>query len=340
VGKHKKIWSALGAVVTTAILVALVWHAGPAGLLEALLGMPWWSVAILTASYVLACFLRGLRFRLLLGGGPGIGAMTALASAQAMLADFMPLRSGELSYFYLLRRADPKRPPASALPSLIASRALDAAGMGVILAAAAAVGWASMPPGIQRLALPALAAGALLGVILVLSLALTHIAARRLLSADVKPAEGKWRALLRHHAEAVMEGLQEVRSPLRLAQSAILSLGIWLTVFLGAYVFWRGAGIPCTLPQQIVINSLTMLAQLLPLVGPAGAGLPDAVWAYLVAQLGVPFPRATALVLSIHLVATIAFLAVGLAGWAALEAMIRQGMVRSSKMEDIEDGRL
>lgn len=256
-----------------------------AGELGQILGrLSWWHLAVLLA--VNLCFFAVLAGRwawILHGLGELLTAASLLRLAASRLAGFSvsyltpgPQFGGEPVQLALARRwtgLGYERGSASLLLDKSFELAGNFAFLGVAVIAVRAVpAIAGKLGGSAVLFLPAL-----LALIPVAYLAAVFTG-RRPLSALAARLPARWRARPWH---AILAGFLEAsetevaaygRRPLRALAQALLSFGsVWTLGVLEQWLVLRFLGLPCTIPQTLVLQAGVKLAMLLPLPGALGA---------------------------------------------------------------------
>ena len=105
----------------------------------------------------------------------------------------------------------------------------------------------------------------------------------------------------------------------RLVSGVLLSLPLWLCVFLFYAILARGFGLSeISFAEAIFGSSLAVLSNLLPINGFAGFGTQDAGWVFGFTFLGVDRGLAIESALAFHLVYVFNIAALGLLGQAAM----------------------
>lgn len=99
--------------------------------------IPFWSLGIAFLFYTFSVFLKALRFRIILRTGISLGQLFPIVSLYMFFANVLPMRAGELSYIYLLKK-QARTPGTKSFASLIIGGIADAA---VVLLAMLVVGW-------------------------------------------------------------------------------------------------------------------------------------------------------------------------------------------------------
>ncbi len=271
------------------------------------------------AFHVLLYLLRALRFYILIPPEqrPPLGRLTVVSSAHTMAATILPAKIGEATFIVYLRDVCGVSAVVGTA-SLVVSRLLDMAtltlGMSIACLALGAagtypqVGWFS-------------SAGWLLGAC---SLGLFAVSARGdwlaltasafLHRVGLDRLERGRRILAR--TEQVADALRRAGGERRLYAAALVSLPIWLCVFLFCAVLARGLGLPesVTLAEATFASSLAIVTSLIPISAFASFGTLEAGWVLGFGVLGIDPTLAAATALGMHLVQLINVIGLGLLG--------------------------
>ena len=310
------------------LLAALAWYGGVSAddLAAALARLEPGTYAAALGVHAGIYVLRAVRFRLLLppADRPPLGHVLAVSSAHNLAAYVLPAKTGEASLVVYLK-ALCGVPGAAGLASLVTSRLLDLATL------AGAVGLASLglaaaaAPGARPWAGPV--GATLLGSALALGLLCLRSAwipagvggAARLARLD----RSAWGARAIARTGDVALALREAGRGGRLVAAALVSLPLWLGVFVFYALLARGLGLDVGLAQAVLGSGLAIAANLLPVNGLAGFGTQEAGWVVGFGLLGVEHDLALSTGLGAHLVQLANVVLMGVAGHVALGALPR-----------------
>ena len=282
----------------------------------------WVATGVLLYVYV----LRGARFRLLLASStsaqrPRLPIITAVTGAHGLAAYFVPAKLGEAALIMYLRRYL-RVPAIEGLALLVISRLLDLAAVaGSLSIACLLLGALGSYPELDWL----LPMGSLLAVLTIAFVwassngdRLFHllVATIRFLRLD-RSKFGERLILLAVRVQAALKIVQTAG----LWRSALLSVPIWLGVYLYYGVLARGFGLESlSFSETIFGASLAVLANLLPINGFAGFGTQDAGWVVGFTALGAPADLATESALAFHAIYIFHICLFGLIGHSVLVA--------------------
>jgi uncharacterized membrane protein YbhN (UPF0104 family) len=208
----------IGLVVAAVLVAAVLTIARPATVWRMLSNSDPRFLLLAAASAGAALVMKGVRLTALVGPARlGVGSAGAVAAAAQAAALFAPARVGELALPWLLRQMA-GRELAAGLGTLLATRALDLAALGIWTGCAVLAVWGLDEPVVLVLA----AALVLPSVLLPLSMALVDRLATRLVAP--RGLKGRrWTRRVRRLTQAVTE-LR--RQPLRLALAADVGLAV------------------------------------------------------------------------------------------------------------------
>jgi uncharacterized protein (TIRG00374 family) len=284
------------------------------------------ALAIHAAIFV----LRALRLRVLIPPGlrPDMRRMLPISAAHTLAAYVLPAKTGEAALVVYLR-ALCGVPAAEGLATLLVARLVDLAALsGCMSAAAIVIGLRRARDGQALVSLGLLLAG--------VTLAFLALGARgdrlvRLATRAVRLARldrTRLGARLVARAETLAGALTRAGAAGRLPAAVLLSVPLWVGVFLFYAVLARGLGLELDLFEATFGSGLSVLANMLPINGIAGFGTQEAGWVAGFAWLGVGREQALATGLGVHLVqlanaclfGLLGHLAMGLASRPAPEA--------------------
>lgn len=288
--------------------VATAWHA---------LSLRAYLVAL--AFHVLLYVLRAVRFWILIPPRqrPPLVSLLMVSSAHTMAATILPAKIGEATFIVYLRNTCGVS-AAAGTASLVVSRLLDLATLTLGLSIATLVlGTAGAYPQLGWLtSVGWLLAG---GSLFLFALSargdwLVEIASSLLHRVGLDRLERGRRILAR--TERVAHALRQAGGERRLVAATLVSLPIWLCVFLFCATLARGLGLPesVTLAEATFGSSLAILTSLIPLSAFASFGTLEAGWVLGFGALGIDPTLATATALGMHIVQLINVVGLGLLG--------------------------
>lgn len=249
-------------------------------------------------------FARTIRFRILLRKDIPFKSLFSITAVQTAASVFMPLRSGEFSLMYLLKREHDVDYAVGAAVIVLA-KVLDF----LVVAGLFFISLGTLPtvPPFYRELLPW--AGGLF-VITILSLLLLsrsrEIYARMPRFFREGPlTENK----LFENVKKVFKGAEVIRSRKTIFYAFSSTLLIWTFLYGSNFFVLWGVGLKLTLLEMIFVTTSMSLFANLPIHGPGGFGTLESFWTLILIALGVSKGEAIATGFASHLV-TIAFLLV------------------------------
>jgi uncharacterized protein (TIRG00374 family) len=302
----------IGAVVAAALLGAVLAVARPAEIWRLFSSTDGRLLAIALAASFGFLLARGLRLSLLLEVGLLRWPRAVLVAAAAQAAAFFaPFRAGELALPLLLARTT-SRSFSSSVGTLLASRALDLATLGVWCGGAVLAVRAIRGP------LAIVVSIALLLPSLLLPVTLT--AAERLALRCFAPRGLRGRRWARRvrRVRCEVDGL--LKRPIRLIAAALVSIVMWGFQWTVAWVLLASMGHRWPVTSVAAGSAASAVANLLPFNLIGNLGTLEAGWTAAFTALGVPLQVAAATGVATHLWGLIFAAFFGLAAWGLLSA--------------------
>ena len=310
-GRH--LWKLALSVILALVLFAwFLWQAPLSevgqSLLQARLGLVAAAVVVALLTYA----LRALRWGLILRpvGKAGTANLPGCTAAGFATSTVLPARAGEIVRPLLLT-ARTGLPAAATLASILTERLLDGATVLILFAAGVVFAQSSLSPGslvLLRDTAFLTTAGLAVAVALVVFL-LRHRAATVRRLAALAPE--RFRARVERFLHHLLDGLEVLRSPRRLAEIALWSVGLWTVIGSQVVLLGWAFGIPMNLGQAFVVIAVSVIGLAVPT--PAGVGgFHAAIQFALVHFLGVDPATATAYALVHHAICFFPITALGL----------------------------
>lgn len=267
--------------------------------------------------------VRTVRFVLIAPRTPYL-TMLAIASVHNLLLRLLPMRTGDLSYAFLVRRAGTAGLGESLL-GLLLLRALDATAVVALFCAFLGLSQGTYL-GDRRLGIlvAALAAAAGLALVFLLGrlLRLSLRAARRLAGAlGVERRPGIERILA--SIERAIEAFSRIGpwTTLKLAGASML---LWLLTFGVFFVIMRAFSTPVGVAQTVLGSTAAVVTGFLPIGGIGSFGTLEAGWALGFVLVGLDRELAVATGFGVS-IATFTYCALfGLLGWIGLTLLARR----------------
>jgi len=314
-------------LLAAVLLVPLFWYGGvDAADLERTWGRLTWKVyATALLLHVAMYVLRAVRFRVLLPPAerPPFAPLLAVCGAYTMAAFVLPAKIGEASFVLYGNRVCGIGASAG-VASLVVSRLLDLATLaGGFAVACFALQASHAYPDVHWFGTAGAGLIAISAVCFFLSArgdVLVRIVTALVRALGLERIDLGRRVLAR--AEQVAAGLRLAGGEGRLFAATLVSIPIWLSIFLFCAVLARGLGIPeeTTLAQATFGSSLAIVTSLIPISAFASFGTLEAGWVLGFGVLGVPHDLAAATGLGLHVVQLANVIAFGVLGHLAMGA--------------------
>jgi uncharacterized membrane protein YbhN (UPF0104 family) len=309
---------ALVGVVITAALFYVLFRYVDLQQIGALLARTRWSLWLVGFGvWVLIYLGRALRFLLLAPRTPYL-TMLAITAVHNFLLRLLPLRTGELSYALLVRRAGTAGLGESVI-GLVLLRIIDSLTVVVLFAAALGVDRGTYL-GDRRVGLAAAAVAVALGLVLVVALVPALRLALRVCATlarvlGLAQRGGVQRVLAR--AAGAIDGFAQLR-PVAIVKISGVSVALWLLTFGGFFAIMRAFSMPVGVAQTVLGSTAAVVVGFLPIGGIGSFGTLEAGWALGFALVGLEQTRAVASGFGVS-ISTFAYGAVlGLLGWIGL----------------------
>ena len=262
---------------------------------------PAWCLLGGFGCFIAGHLVRAFRFKLLLGDKAPFGGIFSIIAIQTAASGLMPLRSGEFSLMYLLKREHGVDYAVGAAV-LVLAKALDF----LVVASLFFVSFSTLPsvPDFFRELLPWV--GGLLFLTAASLILLGHSRAIYYrLPAFFREGPLMENALMTN-VKKVFKGAEVIRSKKTLAASLAATFVLWLFLYgSNFFVFW-GVGLKLTFLQMVFVTTSMSLFANLPIHSPGAFGTSETFWTLLLFALGVPKAVGIATGFAGHLV-TIAF---------------------------------
>jgi len=322
---------ALSVIVAGGLTALALWWSGlqTRDLLEALGGLTLATWLPAFGLHVALYVLRAWRFALLLPSTVSVrpAPFLAVCGAHTLAAFVLPAKIGEATFVLYAQRSCGV-PAAAGIASLVVSRLLDmvvlAAGFSIACFVIAASG---AFPSIAWFA--PLGAGLAAVALVVFWLTLRSDLLARCASATIR-FTGLARTAIGARFATKIDGLagalREAGGEGRLLRAALVSIPIWLVIFLFCAVLARALGLPesTTLAEATFGSNLAILTSLIPVSAFANFGTLELGWVLGFGTLGVPKDLALATGLGLHAVQLVHIVALGLLSHAYLASRTRE----------------
>jgi uncharacterized protein (TIRG00374 family) len=248
-------------------------------------------------SFILGHFGRAVRFKVLLRDKAPLGGLFSITAVQTAAVGFMPLRTGEFSLMYLLKKEHGVEYPIGAAV-LVLAKALDF----LVVVSLFFISFSTLPnvPTFYGQLLPW--AGGLFFLTFVGFILLgrsREIYARLPNFFREGPlAESKLMA----NVKKVFKGAEVIRSKKTMILSLLVTVVFWTFLYGASFMVYWGMGLKLSFLEMVFINTSFSLFANLPIHSPGGFGTMESFWTLLLVALGVPKAEAIATGFVSHLV--------------------------------------
>jgi uncharacterized protein (TIRG00374 family) len=274
-------------------------------------------LAFAFAMYIGLYAVRALRFKLITPSAP-YGAMFAITCVHNLLLRLLPMRTGDLSYAFLAKRAG-LAGLGEGLISLVLVRIFDAGTVVVLFGATLALN-RGVYRGDPRVGFVAAGAVLVCGILAVVFF-------RQLLGAGVALLRGLGRLVGANRQERLRRLLDRVETSVRsfaatparvLFWVAVITACQWLLNFLIFFAIMRGFALRVSVAQVVLGGTAAVVSGFLPLGGIGTFGTLEAGWALGFALVGLEPSVAVASAFGFSIVTLLYGTPLGLVGWIAL----------------------
>ena len=327
--RRKIISVILSVIVGAAIVWFLLSKIDRREITDAIGNIPWSVLAISFLLYAIALFFKAVRFETILKTGIGLRRLFPVVALYTFFVNILPVRSGELSYVYLLKKHS-RTPVTKSVASLVIGSVADlilaVAGIlavGFYLEGALAESAAYFLSAVERQAgILAQAArdNLLLCIAVAIFLAGIIVALILLRRRNMERRHHVWR-----YASVVKSKFREVGQELaamsfdrRLLGILVCSLLILVFRLATQCYLARSMGLDIGVWKLTFTLLFGTMFALLPIHGPAGFGTVEAPWVVILYFLNVPRSDAIASGFSLHIIVIIYAVVMGIYGAASL----------------------
>ncbi|MDX8549515.1 lysylphosphatidylglycerol synthase transmembrane domain-containing protein [Methanospirillum purgamenti] len=258
--------------------------------------------------------MRAVRFSLLLNHSVNVRELVPLMCIHNMMNTIFPVRTGEISYIYLLKKVH-KRTTGEGVATLVVSRVFDFI-LTILLLIVSAFFIHNIPTIVMSFLWLVIFILFLLLILIIALISYGHsfltLFGRILAILDIeKTKAGK---LLFQKGEETIESFEKMNIRRVIIPVIFISLFIWLFNIATMYLIFIGMKI--TIPIQNIVFGATFLniAMFLPINGIAGFGTTEAMWTLIFIPLGMTTDEAIISGFSYHIISLIYILLFGLIG--------------------------
>jgi uncharacterized protein (TIRG00374 family) len=251
------------------------------------------------AFFLAGHFARAFRFKILLRQHVPFKSLFSITAVQTAASVFMPLRSGEFSLMYLLKR-EHNVDYAVGAAVIVLAKVLDF----LVVATMFFISISTLPtvPPLFRELLPW--AGGLFGLtvfsLLLLSRSREIYARMPRFLREGPLTEGR----LFENVKKVFKGAEVIRSRKTIFSALFATLLTWSFLYGSNFFVLWGVGLKLTVLEMVFLTTSMSLFANLPIHSPGGFGTMESFWTLILLAMGVSKPEAIATGFASHLVTT------------------------------------
>ncbi len=284
--------------ISIAIGIAIVWFLlskiDLKDIPKAIASIPIYGLVIAFCLYSASVFFKALRFKVILRSGIGFWQMSTIVSLYMFFANFLPMRAGELSYMYLLKKKA-NTSGTKSFASLITGAIVDAV---IIFIAMVFVAYYLRYEIIDRfyeISVSDLSSSLIHKVIssklliVITALVLVLIFGVILIKLkNYKKKLSKHLLFIKNKITEVFKELSYINLDIRLLGIIIFSILIIVLRFGTQWIIVRSMNLEISIWQFLFAILFGVLFSLLPIHGPAGFGTVEAPYVLALTYLNVP----------------------------------------------------
>ena len=264
--------------------------------------------------YVLSYFFRALRFYILLNREVGIRDLFAIVCAHNLANNLLPLRSGELSFFYLVGK-NHRIPIHKSIATLTIARIFDFIAIGLIFFIS--VSLLSDVPEIISNIICMISMSFLFTIIVLLVLIYNKNISNALEKylSGIRVIKCKSINFLFVHLYKIINSFSDInRSKRQVTLLILISITIWIISFTMSFLLVADMGMNKNIWVIFVGLTFSILISMLPFHGIGGFGTMEGTWAIIFIALGAEKSIAISTGFAFHIIILIFTISTGIIG--------------------------
>ena len=312
--------TAISIIIGGIIVWILLSEIDPRDIPRAISKIPLYSFIISFLLYAMAVFLKSLRFKIILGTNISIKQLFPIVSLYMFFANILPMRAGELSYVYFLKK-QARTPGTKSFASLIVGGIAD---FFVIIMAMLIVGWHLRDALAQGFAGFSIALRQRIGVLLQflednVTLFIIFIVFFGIFIVGIaflwkKTQKSRFLSFFNSKIREVGRELRLISFDFRLLVIVICSILIIVFRFATQWYLIKSMDVGIGLWEMSFALLFGVLFSLVPIHGPAGLGTVEAPWVMALLILNIPRNDAITSGFGLHIIIIIYCIIMGLYG--------------------------
>lgn len=311
----------MAVVITVVLLYLTLSQIKPAEIVNTLKSIEPTYLVIGFLTYIFCNILRAARFYILLNKRIKIRSLFNIVCVYNMVNNMAPMRAGELSYIYMLKKLHNKNAAIGA-STLIVARILDFAAICSLFLVSS---WIAAKQ-LEGLRLASILTSLLIIACSLLLIVLLHC--RENFSYPFtcyldklglgKDARINYIILKLREMIQAMESMRNIKTT---TFALITSFLIWMANFSVVFLVIRGMHFDIPLHIVIMGSTFTVLSTLLPIYGIAGLGTSQGLWTVIFVPLGIPLDEAIISAFGYYIIQMAFYLTLGIYGLISIRIL-------------------
>jgi len=311
----------MAVVITIVLLYLTLSQIKPAEIVNTLKSIEPTYLIIGFLTYIFCNILRAARFYILLNKRIKIRSLFNIVCVYNMVNNMAPMRAGELSYIYMLKKLHNKNAAIGA-STLIVARILDFAAICSLFLVSS---WIAAKQ-LEGLRLAAILTSLLIIACFLLLIVLLHCRDNFLYPFTCcldkmglgKDARINYVILKLREMIQAMESMRNIKTTIF---ALITSFLIWMANFSVVFLVIRGMHFDIPLHIVIMGSTFTVLSTLLPIYGIAGLGTSQGLWTVIFVPLGIPLNDAIISAFGYYIIQMAFYLTLGIYGLISIKIL-------------------
>ena len=311
----------MAVVITIVLLYLTLSQIKPAEIVNTLKSIEPTYLIIGFLTYIFCNILRAARFYILLNKRIKIRSLFNIVCVYNMVNNMAPMRAGELSYIYMLKKLHNKNAAIGA-STLIVARILDFAAICSLFLVSS---WIAAKQ-LEGLRLAAILTSLLIIACFLLLIVLLHCRDNFLYPFTCcldkmglgKDARINYVILKLREMIQAMESMRNIKTT---TFALITSFLIWMANFSVVFLVIRGMHFDIPLHIVIMGSTFTVLSTLLPIYGIAGLGTSQGLWTVIFVPLGIPLNDAIISAFGYYIIQMAFYLTLGIYGLISIKIL-------------------